>query len=145
MSRRTQRVANVIRQIIGEAILAKLSDPRVDPARTSVTRVEIDEELTDARVYVSVMDEPAHQKLAIDALRHAKGYLQEKVGSQLRIRHTPHLTFELDEQFKKTLETYRLIDEAMAEIREKDAAEQDESAASGRGEDDQEPPQDTAR
>jgi ribosome-binding factor A len=127
MSRRTQRVANVIRQIIGEAILGKLADPRVDPARTSVTRVEIDEELTDARVYVSVMDDPTEQKLAVEALRHAKGYLQEQVGRQLRIRHTPHLTFELDEQFKKTLETYRLIDEAMAEIRQKDAAQEPQS------------------
>ncbi len=120
MSRRTQRVANVIRQIIGEAILGKLADPRVNPARTSVTRVEIDEELVDARVYVSVMDEAPNQKLTINALRHAKGYFQEQVGRQLRIRHTPSLTFELDEQFKKTLETYRLIDEAMAEIRQKE-------------------------
>jgi ribosome-binding factor A len=129
----------VIRQILGEALLSKLADPRVDPARTSITRVEIDEELVDARVYVSVMDEPGNQKLTIDALKHAKGYFQEQIGRQLRIRHTPSLTFQLDEQFKKTLETYRLIDEAMAEIREKDAREDPSEG------DDSQPQEDTPR
>lgn len=128
MTRRTERLGNLIRSIIAEAILGKLSDPRVEPARTSVTRVEVTEDLLTATVYVSVMDEPKRQKLALEALRKASGYFQELVGRQIHVRHTPVLKFELDERFKKTLETYQLIDEAMAEIHEKEA---DSDEASG--------------
>jgi hypothetical protein len=53
------------------------------------------------------------------ALRHAAGRIQELMMQQIQLRCTPLLNFVVDEQFKKTLETYRLIEQAMAEIRAK--------------------------
>ncbi len=38
---------------------------------------------------------------------------------QIQLRNTPVLEFVQDEKFKKTLRTYQLIDQAMAEIRAK--------------------------
>jgi ribosome-binding factor A len=121
MSRRTQRVASVIQKVVGQEVLARLSDPRIDPATVSVTRVEVPEDLLTAKVFVSVMGDETRQRLTLQALRHAKGRLQERVGDQLRLRHTPVLSLQLDEQFKKTLETYALIDRAMEEIRQKES------------------------
>ncbi len=121
MSRRTQRVASVIQKVVGQEVLARLSDPRIEPAAVSVTRVEVPEDLLTAKVFFSVMGDETKQRLTLQALRHAKGRLQERVGDQLRLRHTPVLSLQLDEQFKKTLETYALIDQAMEEIRRKEA------------------------
>lgn len=128
MSRRTQRVGSLIQRLVGEGLLRKLNDPRVDPARTSVTRVEVPDDLLSAKVYISVMGTETEQKLALQAIRHAKGYFQQLVADNVRLRNTPSLEFLPDEKFKKTLHTYRLIDEAMAEIREKEeqAARQDD-------------------
>jgi ribosome-binding factor A len=120
MSRRTERVASLIRETIGHLLLAKLSDPRVDPALTSVTRVEVPEDLLTARVYVSVVGTVSQQRNALRALSHAAGHLQELMKRQIQLRNTPVLEFALDEKFKKTLETYQLIDQAMAEIRAKE-------------------------
>jgi ribosome-binding factor A len=119
MSRRSERVANVIRNTVGQLLLTKLSDPRIDPALVSVTRVVVPEDLLTAKVYVSVVGTESQQRTALRALRHAAGRIQELMMQQIQLRYTPVLDFALDEQFKKTLQTYLLIDQAMAEIRAK--------------------------
>lgn len=39
---------------------------------------------------------------------------------QIKLRHTPVLEFVMDHNFKKTLRTLELIDQAMAEIQQSD-------------------------
>jgi ribosome-binding factor A len=110
----------LIRETIGHLLLAKLSDPRLNRALVSVMRVEMAEDLLTARVYVSVVGEPSQQRTALRALCHAAGRLQELMMQQIKLRNTPVLDFALDEKFKQTLRTYELIDQAMAEIRDKE-------------------------
>ena len=116
MSRRTQRVGSLIRTIVGEILLTKISDPRLDPAKTSITRVEVPDDLLTATVFVSVIGSDADQSKALHALKHASGFIQERMGRQMSLRNTPVLKFETDEKFKKTMETLRLIDEARYEV-----------------------------
>jgi len=146
MSRRTQRVGNLIRETIGQVLLSKMSDPRVDPARTSVTRVEIPEDLLTAKVFVSVIGGEGQQRRTLRALRHAAGHIQELIMREISLRHTPVLTFEIDERFKKTLQTLEIIQQAMDEIHEKErrAAEQD-AAPAGEGGADADGPDGTSR
>jgi len=128
MSRRTERVGNLIRQTIGQLLLTKLSDPRIDPAVTSVTRVHVAEDLLSAKVYVSVMGTDSAQRTTLRALRHASGHIQELMMRQIRLRHTPVLEFLADARFKKTLETLAIIQEASDQLRAKEGA-------AGRGDD----------
>lgn len=128
MSRRTQRIASLVRNSLGAILLSKLSDPRVDPARTSITRVEVPEDLLTAKVFVSVMGTPAQQRKTVTALKHATGRLQELLARDVQLRHTPLLQFELDTQFKKTLQTLEIINQAMEEIHDKQRA-RDEAQA----------------
>jgi ribosome-binding factor A len=121
MTRRTQRVGSLVRDTLGRLILTDLSDPRIDPARTSVVRVEVPEDLMTAKVFVSVLGDEALQRKTLRALRHATGHIQELLGRQLTLKHTPKLTFEFDKNFQGTLEIYRLIEDAMQEIRDKDS------------------------
>lgn len=121
MTRRTERVASLIRETVGRVLLTKMSDPRIDPARTSVTRVEVPEDLLTARVYVSVIGSDAEARKALRALQHAAGHVQELLGDEITLRHTPLLSFDLDTQYKKTLQTLDIIERAMEEIRLKEA------------------------
>ncbi len=122
MTRRTQRVGSLLRDTLGQLILTELSDPRIDPARTSVIRVEVPEDLLTAKVFVSVLGDDALQRRTLRALRHAGGHVQELLGRRLALKHTPRLTFEFDKNFQDTLETYRIIEDAMQEIRDKELA-----------------------
>ena len=123
MSRRTERVSNLIRKIVAQLLLTKMSDPRFDPAKTSITRVEVPSDLLTAKVYVSVMGTEGEQRNVLRALRHASGHIQELLGRQITLRQTPILEFVLDEKFKKTLKTLDLIQQAMDEIHEKDVTQ----------------------
>jgi ribosome-binding factor A len=120
MSRRTQRIESLIRSTLGQLLLTKLSDPRIEPALTSITRVEVPEDLLTAKVFVSVLGTEAQQRTTLRALSGASGHIQELMMREIELRNTPILTFELDVSFKKTIETYKLIQEAMNEIRRKE-------------------------
>ena len=80
MSRRTERVGNLIRSTIGELLLSKISDPRIDPARTSITRVEVPEDLLSAKVYISVLGNETQERTTLRALRHAAGSARGRAG-----------------------------------------------------------------
>lgn len=128
MSRRTERVARLIQQTLGQIILEGMSDPRIDPARTSITRVEVADDFTRAKIFISTMGSEADQRKALWALRHAAGRLQERMMEQIRLRSTPVLVFEMDVQFKKSLSTLALIQEAMEELRQREQAGSPEQA-----------------
>jgi ribosome-binding factor A len=120
MSRRTDRISSLIRDTIGSLLISKMSDPRIDPARTSVTRVEVPADLLTAKVYVSVMGTEAEQRTTLRALQHASGHIQQLMMREIELRNTPILTFELDVAFKKTIETLALIQQVSEELRRKD-------------------------
>ena len=110
-------------------MLTKLSDPRLDPARTTITNVTVSEDLASAKVYVSVIGSQADQRKALAALKHAAGHLQELMMQKVSLRQTPVLNFILDTDFKKALETLEIIDQAMAEIRSREQESQPEAPA----------------
>ncbi len=122
MSRRTERIGKLFQQHIGQILLTELSDPRLDPARTSVTRVRVQEDLLRAKVYVSILGTEAEQRRGLEALQHAAGRVQALLRQQVRLRHMPVLEFRTDEQFKGALRTWEIIREAMDEIRQRQAA-----------------------
>ena len=123
MNRRPKRIASLIRDTIGQILLTKLSDPRIDPVRTSIVRVEVPDDLLTAKVYVSVIGEPADQRRTLRALRHAAGHVQELMMRQMSLRHTPMLDFQIDTRFKKTVETLEIIQKVSEELRAKDEAQ----------------------
>ena len=120
-SHRPERVANVVRSVVSEAIARKLSDPRIEPL-SSVTRVEITADLEYAKVWISVMGEEAVQRRTLEGLRSAAGLVQRMVAQELPLRHCPRLTFHLDTSIKRAAETIRLINEAMDELRTRPGA-----------------------
>lgn len=122
MTRRTDRIGSLVRNTIGELLLSKISDPRIDPAKISITRVEVSPDFLQAKVYVSVLGSEADQRKALWGLKHAAGHLQELMMRQIKLRNTPMLVFLPDESFKKTMKTLELIQQAMSEIEEKEQA-----------------------
>lgn len=110
MSRRTEKIASVIRTVVADAIQRRLSDPRIEPF-TSITHIEVAPDLSCAHVNVSVMARPARQKLCVEALQSAAGKLRGMLGRQLSTRIVPELRFHLDESLQRSMETIRLIDE----------------------------------
>lgn len=125
MSRRTERIGSVIRSVIAEAIQSRLSDPRILPL-TSITRVDVTEDLQLARVHVSVLAPPARRTLCVEALQSAAGRLRRLLAPELRLRKLPTLEFHLDESVQHAFTTVEAIDAAMREYRDADEDTRDE-------------------
>ena len=118
-SHRLARVNEVIRETAANAILFEIKDPRVK--NVTVTRAEVSADLQHAKVFVSVMGSEKEQQLTMHGLRSAAGFVQTKLADRLTTRFVPHVTFVLDEGVKKSIETSRLIREALEQA-EIDAA-----------------------
>ena len=94
MSRRTDRVSDVLRAELSELLLREVHDPRVKLA--SVTSVEVTSDLRRAVVKISALGNDEQRQETLAGLRHAKGFLRTELAHRLRLRATPELVFELD-------------------------------------------------
>lgn len=106
-SGRIRRVDGAVRAVLGDAISKGLQDPRV--GFVTVTQVKTSPDLRHARVYVSVLGSEEEQLESLEGLRSAHGFLQARVASELRLKHTPTLTFELDDTVERAMRITGLI------------------------------------
>jgi ribosome-binding factor A len=118
-TRRQEKVARVVKEAVSDAIANHLNDPRIT-GFVSVTRVEMSPDLRNADVYLSIFagGDSAKNKSFV-AIDHARKRIQSLLGAALESKFCPVLRFHRDEQFQKTLETMRLIDQAKSEYRDR--------------------------
>lgn len=114
---RKEKVASLIRRVIGEAILHQLTDPRIE-LLTTVSRVEVTSDLQIARIYLNVPGGDAVERRTMSAIESARGLLQRVVAANLTMRHCPQLVFAIDELNKRAMSTLELIE---ANRREREA------------------------
>ena len=109
MSRRTDRVGDLLRAELSDLILREVHDPRVQLA--TVSSVAVTADLRHAKVNVSVLgnDEEQRQE-AILGLTHARGFLRSQLARRLRTRVAPELEFELDRGAEHSQQISDLID-----------------------------------
>jgi ribosome-binding factor A len=110
-SRRVQKVAEAVREVVSMAILTELKDPRIRDV--TVTFVEMSPDLRLARIHVSVMGDDAKQRLTLRGLQSAAGFLQSKVARRIETRYTPKIEFLLDQGVKRSIEVARILAEVL--------------------------------
>lgn len=103
MSHRPEQVASVIRRAVQEQLLRGLHDPRIR-GLVSITKVTVDTDLSEARVFVSVLPEE-HANLTMQGLVAAATHLQRRAREGLPLRRMPQLSFVLDDSLKKAAES----------------------------------------
>jgi ribosome-binding factor A len=94
-SERMRRVDEAMREVLSDVLTHDLKDPRV--GFVTVTDVKTSPDLRHARVYVSVLGDEASVEASLEGLRSAHGYLQGRVGDELRLKNTPALQFVHDD------------------------------------------------
>ena len=89
-------------------IIRELKDSRI-PMMTSIVAVRVTNDLSYAKVYVSVMGDDGVQKKAIEGLKSASGFVRREIGRRLQLRHTPEFIFELDHSIEQGAYINKLI------------------------------------
>jgi ribosome-binding factor A len=107
ISKRPQRVGDLIREVICEMLLRDLSDPRL--ASVTITEVEVTADLKLATVFFSAMGNRSMEEASLHGLQSATGYIRKKLGKELRLRYIPDLLFKVDQSFEYGSKIDRLI------------------------------------
>jgi ribosome-binding factor A len=110
-SDRMRRVDEAVREVLSDAIASDVKDPRI--GFVTVTAVQTSPDLRHARVFVSVLGESAVRERSLAGLRSAHGYLQRRVATELRIKHTPTLEFAYDDSLDRSLRINELLEEGL--------------------------------
>jgi ribosome-binding factor A len=110
-SRRPEQVAETLRQVIADALTREVRDPRV--GFVTLTGVLVTNDLSHARIMVTVPGEEADKTRALEGLQSAAGFLRTRAARSLSTRSVPELHFELD----RGLEHAARISELLNDIR----------------------------
>ena len=113
MTRRGERVNHTIQRELG-VLIEGLNDPRLSPV-ISVTAVEVNRDLSVAKVYVSVLGTDMERSDAIDGLRSAAHRLRMEVSKRIVIRTMPKLSFFSDDTLQTGADIDQLIDRVIAQ------------------------------
>ena len=95
-TRRQQRIAELLHEELG-ILITDLVDTRLDDAMVNVTRVDVSQDLRNARVYVEHALPRDKSKQVLEALYHAEGFLRQALLENLNLRYLPHLSFQVDD------------------------------------------------
>jgi ribosome-binding factor A len=111
-----RRVNESVRAVVAEAV-GDLKDPRI--GLVTVTRVDVTPDLSEARVYVSVLGNEKKRQATLAGLESARGVLQSRINRELSLRKTPTLSFAYDDSVERGVRMSALIDELAAELPER--------------------------
>ncbi|MEU4381910.1 30S ribosome-binding factor RbfA [Micromonospora echinofusca] len=112
---KVRRHAERVRELVASVVRSQIKDPRL--GMITITDARITADLRDATVFYTVLGDAAAQAGTAAALESAKGMLRSTVGKALGLRHSPTLTFVLDD----VQDQVKHIDDLLAQARSADA------------------------
>ncbi|MCD8885910.1 30S ribosome-binding factor RbfA [Staphylococcus epidermidis] len=104
---RAERVGEQMKQEIMDIVNNKVKDPRV--GFLTITDVELTNDLSQAKVYLTVLGNDKEVDNTFKALQKATGFIKSELGSRMRLRIIPELTFEYDESIEYGNKIERMI------------------------------------
>lgn len=103
---KNDRTAEDIRREI-TAVIRELKDPRVQGKLLTVVRIELANDLSFGKVYISALEGYETAVNAVKGLQHAQGLIRREVANRLRLRKSPELKFIADDSVRKGIELWQ--------------------------------------
>ncbi len=110
MTRRTERINDLLREEISELLRRGMKDPRISGLVT-ITEVDVSPDLRRAKVFVSVMGSDEEKTSTFQALEAAAHFLQRELRKRLTIRRTPELAFLPDDSLERAARILSLLEQ----------------------------------
>jgi ribosome-binding factor A len=96
VSRRQERIADLLREELSLLISSELTDPRLEEAMLNVTDVRVSADLHTAHVYVEHALGEEKSRHILSALANAQSFLRRALVENLDLRFVPDLFFHVD-------------------------------------------------
>ncbi|MCB9802913.1 30S ribosome-binding factor RbfA [Candidatus Nomurabacteria bacterium] len=106
MSRRTEQVAELLRQEINQVLVKDFEAPL--GSLIGVSEVEVAPDLKHATAYLSII--PSNKiGSGLQAVEKFSGHIQKKINQNLKMRSVPKIHWQLDQRDLK----YKIIEDAI--------------------------------
>lgn len=117
MALRAERFAKVVQQTLGGLLLREIKDPRVaDQGLLTITHVQVSDDLSTAKVYVTLWGADAKQeKQLLAGLEAARPFLQRQLGRELQSKKVPTLRFYFDHSLENVDRVEKILHEIETE------------------------------
>ncbi|MGI5215508.1 30S ribosome-binding factor RbfA [Plantactinospora sp. CA-290183] len=112
---KVRRHAERVRELVASVVRTQIKDPRL--GMITITDARITGDLRDATVFYTVLGDASEQASTAAALESANGLLRSTVGKALGLRHSPTLTFVMD----NVQDQVKHIDDLLVAARNADA------------------------
>ena len=109
MSRRTQRINELLRKEISWILTKDIRDPRLSMLVT-ITEAEISTDLRQANIYVSILGTDLEKQATVQTLRTASGFIQRELKPRLALKYVPYLFFKLDKSIEEGMRMLEVMD-----------------------------------
>lgn len=93
------------------AILREMKDPRVSTGLVSIVRVEVTNDLSFCKVYISSVDGMEKAKEAVKALKSAEGFIRRELGHRLKLRHVPQPLFSATDSIEYSANISKMLND----------------------------------
>jgi ribosome-binding factor A len=110
MTRRTERISSVIQQEISNLLLEQVNDPRL-ASLISITKVSTSPDLRHAKVFISTLGNGVNKSEILQGFAAASGFLRKQLANRLKLKHTPELSFHLDDSIERGDKVLKLIEQ----------------------------------
>jgi ribosome-binding factor A len=114
---RPDRVADQLRSELALLLVREVHDPGI--GFVTLTRVHVTPDLQQARVFYTTLGDDKARQTTERALGRAASFLRRQIGSRLRLRRVPELTFVYDD----SIAGQDRIEQLLNEIKTSAAAE----------------------
>jgi ribosome-binding factor A len=91
---RVGRVGEQIKKELSQIIQSDLKDPRI--GFITVTGVEVTNDLSQAKIFLSVLGTDDQKAETLKALGRGSGFIRSELGKRIRLRKIPDLIFRFD-------------------------------------------------
>ena len=85
---------DLFREEISQIVQQEIKDPGI--GFITILEVKLTEDLKHAKVLYSVYGSDDERYRTVEALRRARGYVKHVLGTRVKLRLMPDITFELD-------------------------------------------------
>lgn len=113
MSRiRMEKINSELAKCLYEIITQQVKNPDLTEM-VSITRVDTDPDLKNAKVFVSVYGEETKAENTFNAIRNAAGFIRRQLAATMKLRTVPSLHFVRDDSMAYSMKINKLIDEVL--------------------------------
>jgi ribosome-binding factor A len=109
MTRRTERVSELLRGEIAQVLRRDAQDPRL--ALVTLTRVDLAPDFSNAAVFWSTLDRKHEVEDIQQALESAASFLRARIARVVQLKRVPELRFRHDPSLEKGSATLSLLRE----------------------------------